>query len=136
MKATQSSLYRQMELLHLWCLETFENAPKNPIIQEDVSSINRAVIEAASAIEIALNTENVVQRLDFIDVFVLKMTEVKFITKGLTEYSSNNTQGRRVISKNQRVNLLNIMTQIGDELGRWRNSTLSKIKSNEATLSN
>ena len=41
-------------------------------------------------------------------------------------------RGKHVISKPSRVRLLDIMTQIGDELGRWRNKTLKKINDERA----
>lgn len=122
--------------MHLWCLDTFENAPRNVTIQKDVQRIMDAVIDSAASVAIALQTENPMQRLEFLDVIVLRMTELKFLTKGLTEYSANTARGKHVISKSQRTHLLDVMTQIGIELGRWRNATLKKIdKKKAATLS-
>ncbi len=135
MKAEQSSLYRQFELFHLWCLDTFENAPRNMVVQKDIDRIMEDVIEAAAAVAIALQTEDVKLRLDYLDVVVLRMTEVKFLTKGLTEYSANPARGKHVISKSQRTRFLDLMTQIGIELGRWRNATVKKVDKIAATLS-
>ena len=137
MKAEQSSLYRHLETLNFWCLDTFENAPKNPAIQSEVRIVIENVVQAQSAVAMALLTDNLKQRVDFLDVVVMSMTNVKTVTKVLTEYSSSLERGKHVISKKSRVRLLDIMTQIGEELGRWRNSTLSQIKKiNAATLPN
>lgn len=132
MKAEQSSVYRQLEMLHLWCLETFDNAPKNVGVQEDVKIIVNAIVEAQTAVHIALVTEALKQRLDFLDVVVMNMTKVKTITKVLSEYSSDVERGKHVISKKARVRLLDIMTQIGNDLGRWRNSTIQQMTKSKA----
>lgn len=150
MKAEQSSLYRHLETLHLWSVETFENAPKNPVVQADIRLLVENVVQAQSAVAMALMTENLSQRVDFLDVVVMSMTNIKSITKVLTEYvpstvrkksvSENESiivRGSHVISKKGRVRLLDIMTQIGSELGRWRNKTLSQIRTEKAaTLPN
>ena len=127
MKADQSSLYRQLEMLHLWCLETFENAPKQPMMQADIRLLAENIVQAQSAVAIALNTAEVKQRFDFLDVVVMSMTNVKSITKVLTEYSSSSERGNRVITKQQRVRMLDIMTRIGTELSRWRGKTVAMI---------
>ena len=132
MKAEQSSLYRHLEVLHLWCLETFENAPKTVPVQADIKLLMESIMNAQSAVAFALNEENPVRKFDFLDVVNMSMTNVKSITKVLTEYSSSMERGKHVISKPSRVRLLDIMTQIGDELGRWRNKTLKKINDERA----
>ena len=50
------------------------------------------------------------------------------------EYSPNGGRGSHVISKPARVRLLDIMTRIGKELGRWQNKTAAQIKGNAANL--
>lgn len=114
-------------MLHLWCLETFENAPKQPMMQADIRLLAENIVQAQSAVAIALNTAEVKQRLDFLDVVVMSMTNVKSITKVLTEYSSSSERGNRVITKQQRVRMLDIMTRIGTELSRWRGKTVAMI---------
>lgn len=132
MKADQSSLYRQLEMLHLWCLETFENAPKQPMMQADIKLLAENIMQAQSAVALALNTADIKQRLDFLDVVLMSMTNVKSITKVLTEYSAHSDKGCRVISKQQRVRMLDIMTVVGNELGRWHSKTLATINSVKA----
>lgn len=129
MKADQSSLYRLLETLHFWCLTTFENAPKNVCIQKDISIVVENVVQAQSAVALALQTENPTQKLDLLDVVNMSITNVKTITKVLSEYSEGNAKGQHVIPKSSRVRLLDIMAQIANELGRWRNRTLSTIAS-------
>ena len=80
MKAEQSSLYRHLEMLHLWCIEVFENAPKQPMMQEDVRLLAENIVSAQSAVAIALDTKDLRQRLDLIDVVVLNITSFKSIT--------------------------------------------------------
>jgi len=132
MKDEQSSVYRHLEMLHLWCIDTLDNAPKNPCVQEDVRILVNAVVEAQVAVHWALMTEALSQRLDFLDVVVMNMTKVKTITKVLSEYSSDVERGKHVISKKGRVRLLDIMSQIGNELGRWRNSTICQMTKSKA----
>lgn len=133
-KADQSSIYRQLELLHLWCLETFENAPKQPMVQADIRILADNIVQAQSAVAMALNTADIKQRFDLLDVVVVSMTNIKSITKVLTEYAPGSGRGSHVISKSERVRLLDIMTRVGNELGRWRNKTAAQIKGNAATL--
>lgn len=121
-------------MLHLWCLETFENAPKQPMMQADVKLLAENIVQAQSAVAMALNCDNPKQKFDFLDVVVMSMTNIKSITKVLSEYSSSSERGSRVISKQQRVRLLDTMTQIGNELGRWRNKTAAQITSKAADL--
>lgn len=147
-KADQSSIYRQLELLHLWCLETFENAPNQPMVQADIRIIAENVVQAQSAVAMALNTADIKQRFDLLDVVVVSLTNIKSITKVLTEYAPSSVRkkkmltenepgsgrGSHVISKSARVRLLDIMSTVGNELGRWRNKTAAQIKGNAATL--
>lgn len=127
-------MFRQLELLHLWCLYTFENAPKSAPIQEDVKLLIENVVNAQSAVAMALTTTSPTQRLDFLDMVVMCMANIKSITKVLTEYSS--VSKSRVISKSSRVRLLELMTQIGCELGSWRNKTAGKISKSVASAPN
>ena len=135
MKAEQSSLYRNIELLHLWCIETFHNVPNQPFVLEDIHLLAENVVQAQSVVGMALNAESDMQRLDLLDVVVMSMTNVKSITKVLTEYTYAAGAGHRchIISRNQRVAFLNAMTQIGAELGRWRNKTVAQITAAKAS---
>jgi len=121
-------------MLHLWSLTTFENAPKQPMMQADIRLLAENLVQAQSAVALALNTANISQRLDLLDVVVMSMTNIKSITKVLTEYSSN-SDGCPVISKQQRINMLDIMTKVGTELGRWRNKTAAQIQTKAANPS-
>lgn len=127
MKAEQSSLYRRLELLHLWCFEALENAPRNPFVHADIRLLAENVMQAQSAVAMALNCDNPKQKFDFLDVVVMSMTNIKSITKVLTQYSSSSERGNHIISKKQRIRLLDIMTHIGNELGSWRNKTAAQI---------
>lgn len=121
-------MYRHLEVLHFWCADNFDNAPKNVVVQRDIQIIVDSIVEAQSSVHLALLTNNLSQRMEFLDVVVMDMTKVKTATKVLTEYSSSKERGKHVISKNARVRLLDIMTKIGEDLGRWRNSTLQQIR--------
>lgn len=136
MKAEQSSLYRNLEILHLWALETFANAPKEQGVRVNVKIIIESIIDAQTAIAIALNCENLKQKFDLLDVVVMNMTKIKSCTKVLTEYSSGSEKANRIITKKQRIRLLDIMSQIGTELGRWRNKTAAAISKTAAKLPN
>lgn len=132
MKAEQSSLYRHLERLHLWCLETFANAPKEPAVQEDIRLFLENTINAQSAVELALNEPSPRQKSDLLDVVSLSMSNVRTIAKALTEYSSFDSQNRHVITKGRRVVFLDLMYQIGNELGRWRKKTAREIEEQKA----
>lgn len=132
MKADQSSIFRHLEVLHLWCAETFDNAPKNEVVREDVRILVQNIVQAQSAVTMALQVQMARQRLELLDVVVLSMTNIKSVTKVLTAFSTNKERGKHVIDKSARIRLLDIMTQIGIELGRWRNKTLARAAQEEA----
>lgn len=134
MKATQSSLFRLLENLHLWCAETFDNAPKNEVVREDIRLLVRNITEAQSAVTMALQAQSARQRLDLIDVVVMDMTNIKSITKVLTQYSEDHDRGKHVITKSARIGMLDMMTQIGTELGSWHNKTLRRTEEEAAKL--
>lgn len=105
-----------------------------PMVHADIRLLAENIVQAQSAIAVALNTADIKQRYDLLDVVVMSMTNIKSITKVLTEYSPNGGRGSHVISKPARVRLLDIMTRIGKELGRWQNKTAAQIKGNAANL--
>ena len=119
-------------MLHLWCAETFDNAPKNEVVREDVRILVQNIVQAQSAVTMALQVQMARQRLELLDVVVLSMTNIKSVTKVLTAFSTNRERGKHVIDKSARIRLLDIMTQIGIELGRWRNKTLARAAQEEA----
>lgn len=57
MKADQSSIFRHLEVLHLWCAETFDNAPKNEVVREDVRILVQNIVQAQSAVAMALQAQ-------------------------------------------------------------------------------
>lgn len=140
MKAEQSSIYRSIERLHLWALETFDNAPNKPAVQADIRLVMENIMQAQTATAIALNLPDGRQKLDLLDVVVMSMTNVKSITKVLSEFSDkpnkkdDTSNGEtvlspsrtRVISRKQRVPLIELMTDISNQLGRWK-SKVAKI---------
>lgn len=127
MKPSQSSIYRQLELLSLWSVRVANRTPKDFGLREIVSSMIREALDAIRACALALQENDITSRLTLIDTVIYHLTMVKSISKVLIEWSSQNGQTVRVISEKQRIELLRVMTQLGHDIGRWRNSTAAKL---------
>lgn len=127
MKASQSSIYRQIELLSLWSVRVANRTPKDFGLREIVSTMIRDVLDALRACALALQEKDLHSRLALIDTLIYHLTLVKSTSKVLIEWSSQNGQTIRVISEKQRQELLKTMTQLGYDIGRWRSSTAAKL---------
>ena len=127
MKASQSSIYRQIELLSLWSVRVANITPKDFGLREIVSTMIREVLDALRACALALQEKDLHSRLTLIDTLIYHLTLVKSTSKVLIEWSSQNGQTIRVISEKQRQELLKTMTQLSYDIGRWRSSTAAKL---------
>lgn len=130
MKAEQSAIYRSFERLNLWALKTFANAPKQPAVEADIRIVMENIAQAMSAVAVALDLPDGKQKHDLLDVVVYNITIIKSITKTFSEYSED-ASGVRVISRKQRVPLIELITDISNQLGRWRNKVARALAASE-----
>lgn len=129
MKASQSSLYRALENLYIWCLETSLRVPKTHALQHTAVQLLDEMGDALTACALALQTQSddVKARLELIDVLIVHLTKVRTLTKVWFEWSSREGQSVRIISRKQHGTLLLLMENIGRQIGAWRAKTASKV---------
>ena len=127
MEAQKSSLYRELENLMLWFIPVGNNIPNDFALRNLGEKLQCELLDAMTACSLALQTQDLAQRLELISLIKVHITAVQGITKVFVEYSSRSGNVRRVISQRQREALLKMMSSIGGQIGRWAKSTQSKI---------
>lgn len=128
MKATNSSIYREIENLLLWFIPVGNNFPKDFALRQLGERMLNELTDALTAVALALQTQELSQRLELINLVKLHITTVQSISKVLVEYSSREGNVKRIISQKQRASLLASMTTIGGQLARWAKSTQSALQ--------
>lgn len=128
MKASQSSLYRELENLMLWFIPVGNNIPKDFALRNLGERLQNELLDAMTACSLALQTPDLPQRLELINLVKLHITAVQSITKVFIEFSSREGNVKRVISQKQRVALLKEMAVIGNQIARWAKSTQDSIQ--------
>lgn len=129
MKASQSSLYREIENLILWFIPIGNNFPKDFALRNLGERMLNEMLDALTSCNLALQTSDINQRLELISLVKFHITTVQSISKVLIEFSSREGNIKRVISQKQRAAFLVMMTSIGSQLARWNNSTHKQHKS-------
>lgn len=129
MKASQSSLYRELENLMLWFIPVGNNIPKDFALRNLGERLQNELLDAMTACSLALQTPDLPQRLELINLVKLHITAVQSITKVFVEFSSREGNVRRVISQKQRVALLKEMAAVGNQIARWAKATQVSIES-------
>lgn len=152
-KARHSSIYRKLELLLCETMTITERIPKHAqgLQTVGVRMINET-LEALSVTEFGIQAPDNNSRLTYIATLIHCMTLVKTCCRELYAYSRKdrtepkigkdgmvvtNGQGQtetmksprygRVISHTQYVNLLQLFSELGKEIGRWFNATRWKV---------
>ena len=106
MKATQSSLYRELENLMLWFIPVGNNIPKDFALRKLGERMQNDILDAMTACNLALQTQDLHQRMELISLMKLHITSVQNISRVLVEFSSREGNVKRVISLRQRDALL------------------------------
>ena len=128
MKPTKSSLYREIENLLLWFIPIGNNLPKDFALRTLGERMLNDLVDALNSTALALQTQDVRQRLEIINLVKLNITSASSISKVLVEYSSRDSSKARIISQKQRASLLVSLTSINGQLARWENSTQTALK--------
>ena len=128
MKPTKSSLYREIDNLLLWFIPIGNNLPKDFALRTLGERMLNDLVDALNSTALALQTQDVRQRLEIINLVKLNITSASSISKVLVEYSSRDSSKARIISQKQRASLLVSLTSINGQLARWENSTQTALK--------
>lgn len=133
MKPKQSSIYRQLELLDIWCARTCDTIPKNSYLQEKGRLLSQYATEALSCCYLALDMSDLKSRLDLINTVIFNVANIKSIIKTFCEYSSQNPASTRIVSLKQRQLLLDRMARMNTQIHRWQTATLNALKGTMST---
>lgn len=128
MKASQSSLYREIENLLLWFIPVGNNIPKDFALRKLGERMLDEMTDALTACNLALQTQELGRRLELIKLVRLHMTTVQSVSKVFVEFSSREGNIRRIISQKQRAALMKMMTVIGNQTARWASSTETALR--------
>ena len=122
MKATQSSVGRELEQFQLWIIPMCDRLPKNSRSLDELGrKLVRDINEAQCYTRLALKTSDVKARLDIIESVILLMEDVKSIMDAFVEYSS--TGNIRILSLKQKSAYLTQIESISRQLGGWARKT-------------
>lgn len=80
MKASQSSLYRELENLMLWFIPVGNNIPKDFALRNLGERLQNELLDAMTACSLALQSPDLAQRLELINLVKLHITAVQSIT--------------------------------------------------------
>ena len=73
MKATQSSLYRELENLMLWFIPVGNNIPKDFALRKLGERMQNDILDAMTACNLALQTQDLHQRMELISLVKLHL---------------------------------------------------------------
>ena len=85
MKATQSSLYRELENLMLWFIPVGNNIPKDFALRKLGERMQNEILDAMTVCNLALQTQDLHQRMELISLVKLHVTSVQNISRVLDE---------------------------------------------------
>lgn len=128
MKASQSSLYREIENLMIWFIPIGNNIPKDFALRELGGRMLNEITDSLTACSLALQTSDLNNRLELINLVRLHMTTVQTLSKVMVEFSSREGNIRRIISPKQRASMMVMMTSIGSQIARWAKSTETALQ--------
>ena len=112
----------------LWFIPIGNNIPKDFAFRELGKRMLDEITDSLTACNLALQTKDLNNRLELINLIRLHMTSVQTISKVFVEFSSREGKAKRVISQKQRASMLVMMTSIGSQIARWAKSTESALQ--------
>lgn len=129
-KASNASLYREIELLTTWLVGVGTRIPKGErMIQVLAERLMSTLIDALEDCCYAYVCNETSAKLESLSALRTDMTSVQTIVKVMFEWSSQQGQSVRIISKKQHAHFLQSMTSIGSQIGRWQTSLEAKDNS-------
>lgn len=126
MKARQSSIYRNMELLLKVLLLRFQKVPKPLCYQSVAQKGINDLMNAMDAVTLALQTKDRLERTQILCMTVVSMTSVKTVLRVMHDISAE-PGAPVVLSNRQYAEVLRYLDQIAEEMGRW----ISKSRTTE-----
>ena len=126
MKASQASIYREIERLLEWSVPVAERLPKSLPYKELGGLLIRDLKEALDFVVLAFQATDRLERLEYINAMVMRMTSVK------TSYRIMHRVRRDAISHGQYAQALDMLNSIADQAGKWLRKTKFLIAEDKA----
>lgn len=120
MKATQSSLYRKIEMILIWALPVLDRLPKSLSFQELGKKALADITDSLDLISFALKAERGKARLAYIDALIVRMADLKTIIRSFRMISK--IREPRILTLDQYTVFIDLLRNISSEIGRWRAS--------------
>ena len=125
MNPSQSSIYRDLELLMQWYLPIGMKMPKVDALQNIGNFFQKNLLEAMTACAIALETYDIAARLETINVMVWHIALCNSAVSQLYIFSSRKDNTVRVVSQVQYANYLEKLNELKEKVSRWKKKTAS-----------
>ncbi len=132
MKASQSSVGRELENFLKWLIPVCDRIPKNSLALSELGrELIHAVTETIAYVRLALKTSDPNVKLELISAMNLNIEQVKVIVDTLCDYSSA-PKCPRILSVKQKGAYLVFVESICRQLGGWERKTRNKIKEDQS----
>ena len=119
-KASNSALYREIEMLTLWLIGVGTRVPRGErMLQVMAEQLMQTLMDAQAACASALLQSEPSAKLEYISALRLDMTLVQSTVKTWLEWSSQGGQSVRILTPKQHVSFLRMMTSIGSQIHGW-----------------
>lgn len=126
MLPSQSSIYRDLELMMLWYLPIGRTMPKDQSLQNIGNYFQSNLLDAMTACAVALQTKDKGPRLELIGALMWHLSLCNSAVSMLYEFSSGKEQKERVITPTQFENYLERKMSLKKQIGGWEKKTASE----------
>lgn len=128
-KASNSALYREIELLTVWLIGVGTRIPRGErMLQVMAEQLMQTLMDAQAACASALLLSDVSAKLEYISALRLDMTLVQSVVKTWLEWSSQGGQSVRILTPKQHASFLRSMTSIGSQMHGWEVSLRRRLE--------
>ena len=130
MYPSQSSIYRDLELMMLWYLPIGRTMPKDQSLQNIGNFFQSNLLEAMTACAVALQTKDKGPRLELIGALMWHLSLCNSAVSMLYEYSCSKEKNKekkdRVITVTQFENYLERKMSLKKQIAGWEKKTASE----------
>lgn len=124
MKPRQSSIYRKLELLHLWAASLVDRCPKSLSYQIEGKAIMDDINNALLVTKFALKAPKGDVRLQHIDTLDVYMADLDTHITELRERSKPANAQARVLTRDQYASYMRDYAILQMEIDSWRKANL------------
>ena len=126
MKARQSSVYRNQELLLHTLNRCFDKVPNKFHRQWQAAVCTTTLMSAMRHVDMALRTKDAQARMEILGAICIEMADVKVVVR---EFSvKDSPKDPTIISLNQYAEIAKLLEKIARDLQKWMIATMSLNK--------